>query len=352
MSKKQFHRVKGFTLVELLVVIAIIGILIGMLLPAVQQVREAARRSQCQNQMRQMSLAMINYESANQHFPAGVEGMPSGPGVTDTQILLGKGFNWSTIILPFMEQNAIFDQLSSVSDSFTVPRSFDPSITPRVYLENQTLPVFICPSCPLEQINTVRGGMDSLEQGGNFAGKSNYVGVVGPKLPHDLREIDNASEYTIDGSTQSIATDDLRLDFEFPGILFHNSDVTFGDITDGSSNTFLVGERDGADGETPSGQSFTRGAGLWCGTRRVHWLNSSLGPTDGRVGYNLNSAYVDSGAGITRDQQQWVPFSSSHPGGANFGRADGSVTFVPDSISADAYEFAGTRNGGEVNVEF
>jgi prepilin-type N-terminal cleavage/methylation domain-containing protein len=85
MSKKQFQLAKGFTLVELLVVIAIIGILIGMLLPAVQQVREAARRSQCQNQMRQMSLAMINYESANQHFPAGVEGMPSGPGVTDTQ---------------------------------------------------------------------------------------------------------------------------------------------------------------------------------------------------------------------------------------------------------------------------
>ena len=346
------HRIKpdrkGFTLVELLVVIAIIGILIGMLLPAVQQVREAARRSQCQNQMRQMALGMLNYESANQHFPAGVEGKPLGDNVDERDNLRGKGFNWSTIILPFIEQNAMFDQLSTTSKNFTDPTSIDDSVTPEIVYENQILPVFICPSCPMDQNNTRRPGMDDRGD----AGKSNYVGVIGPRLPHDLNAISNASEYTIDGSNQPLGSQPEKFNFEFPGILFHNSKIGFGDITDGSSNTFLVGERDGAEGQSPNGTQYTRGAAIWCGTFRVQWLNSSLGPTDGRVGYNLNSAYINSGAGITPSQQTWVPFSSSHSGGANFGRADGSVTFIPDSIGVNAYEFAGTRAGGEVNEKF
>ncbi len=356
MNTQLTSRRRGFTLVELLVVIAIIGILIGMLLPAVQQVREAARRSQCQNQMRQMSLGMLNYESAYQHFPAGVVGQKNTP-VTDPssarQYLAGKGFNWSTIILPFIEQNAMHDQLSAVSEDFKTPRSFDPAVTPTVYLENEILPIFICPSCPMDLINPIRGGMDAREQGEiKVAGKSNYVGVIGPRLPKDLLAIRDSTEFETDGTGEPFATTQDNYDYEFPGVLFHNSKVTFGGLTDGSSNTFLVGERDGAEGEDPNGRRYTRGAGLWCGTRQVQWLNSSLGPTDGRVGYNLNSAYISSGAGIDLFQQTWVPFSSTHPGGANFGRADGSVTFVPDEIDADAYEASGTCDGGEIIDEF
>ena len=110
-TKLSFNKCKGgFTLVELLVVIAIIGILIGMLLPAVQAVREAARRMSCGNQMRQMTLGMLNYESAHQHFPAGMTSRTItqniiDAGMVDEEVFKNHGLNWSCIILPFMEQN-------------------------------------------------------------------------------------------------------------------------------------------------------------------------------------------------------------------------------------------------------
>ena len=121
MNTSRNRRSAAFTLVELLVVIAIIGILIGMLLPAVQQVREAARRTQCANSMRQMSLAMHNYESSNMHFPPGI--LPRNPDqFSALQQLDRHGFNWSAIILPFMEQNAEFEILRSLSDNFNSPK--------------------------------------------------------------------------------------------------------------------------------------------------------------------------------------------------------------------------------------
>ena len=331
----------AFTLVELLVVIAIIGILIGMLLPAVQQVREAARRSQCQNQLKQLSLGMHNYESAFQHFPSGVIG----------DSITSRGFNWGTLILPYIEQKSIHDLLASVSDSFTNFTSRDNSVSPAVNYEQSVLPIFICPSDAVGDLNERRPSMDN--QGP--AAKSNYVGVVGPKLPHDLTNggINNSSFYEIDGSGVPFPDDATKFRYEFPGMLFQNSKVSFADVTDGSSNTFLIGERDSAPGILPNGDEEFRRAAMWCGTRRVGWLNSSLGPTDGNIGYNLNAPYVSSGSdGFNFGQQRWVPFSSTHPGGANFSRADGSVTFVPDGISADAYEFGGTRDGGDIGDEF
>ena len=141
---------KGFTLVELLVVIAIIGILIGMLLPAVQQVRETARRTQCANSMRQLALAMHNYESANSHFPPGIQTIdPSLSCPTD--MMEWQSFNWSAIILPFLEQNSQFDILSRLSENFRRPRWS--GILPDVNGGESTdharteLVLFVCPSC-------------------------------------------------------------------------------------------------------------------------------------------------------------------------------------------------------------
>ena len=164
------HRMKkphnGFTLVELLVVIAIIGILIGMLLPAVQAVREAARRISCANNMRQMSLAMLNYESANQRFPPGMTADQSY--LTDADLSFAAaielpGVGWSCIILPFIEQENQFDNVSTLSNGLRD--------TTAAFNSNEgknVLPSFICPSCPMAEINPERFGANA---------KSNYVGM-------------------------------------------------------------------------------------------------------------------------------------------------------------------------------
>ena len=293
---------------------------------------------------------MHNYESAFQHFPSGVQGDLEDKRTLEYEDYLeGGGFSWGTFILPYIEQNAQYDLLASVSDRFSTPNAIDNSVTPVADYEENVLPIFTCPSCPMEEINPRRPSLD-----GPRAAKSNYVGVVGPKLPDDLDRITDSSVYVTDGSGKPFNSGgDLwegRFNFKFPGMLFHNSEVSFGDVTDGSSNTFLLGERDGAPGVLPNGTELVRCASIWCGTKRVAWLNCAMGPTDGNIGYNLNAPYVSSGAGagFRSGQQQWVPFTSSHSGGANFSRADGSVTFVPDGIGADAYEAAGTRNGDEI----
>ena len=338
---------KGFTLVELLVVIAIIGILIGMLLPAVQQVREAARRTQCANSMRQLALAMHNYESANSHFPPGIQSIdpsliPVDPSLDAGDVLFRHGFNWSAIILPFVEQQSQFQILGRLSEKFSRPKWWGvlPDINGGAFTDHAAteLGLFVCPSCPMDPINNKRAG-------GRHA-KSNYVGVVGPKMEEgDLDVWNNYSQFTLDRDEQ-INTPEQRIRLEFPGILFFNSNITFGEIPDGTSNTFLLGERDGAVlGTGSNGQEYQRAASTWCGADRSAWLNTCLGPTSGQPRWTLNSA--DFGF-----WEQWVPFSSSHPGGANFGRADGSVTYVTDEIDGDAFEQAGTRAGGEVVSQF
>ena len=125
---------------------------------------------------------------------------------------------------------------------------------------------------------------------------------------------------------------------QFPGILYVNSEVGFGDITDGTTNTFVVGERDGA----PLSPQFTRAASTWCGANKAQWMNQVLGPTTSNPQHTLNSTDA---SGVS---SQWYAFSSLHPGGANFGRADGSVEFVSDTIDGDVYEAMGTKAGGEV----
>ena len=299
---------KGFTLVELLVVIAIIGILIGMLLPAVQQVRAAARRSACSNNLKQMSLGMLNYESAHQHFPAGI-----ASGISDDSAQPGLCFG--TIILPFIEQNATYNAIQQLSSNFEVP-TLDYIDANGVNHASTVISTFLCPSCPMGDFQTRRLDVNVTQHA-----KSNYVGVYG--------------NTRVSSTAQSIG--------KLPGILHYNSAVPFGEITDGSSNTFLIGERDGAPmGEGTDGISRIRGASVWCSSRRARWLDTCLGPADDNAEYVINSA------ANFHNRHQWNAFTSSHEGGVQFGRADGSVEFIADSIDGIAYEARATKSGGEV----
>jgi len=179
----------GFTLVELLVVIAIIGILIGMLLPAVQSVREAARRTQCLNNTRQLAMAALNYESANRHFPPGV--------VDDDDNLQDAMRNGWVDMLPFFEQNTVYDQYDLNSD-WKSPTNRE--------LAKINIPVFRCPS-----------NSPDFRQFGDFEGAScDYAMCKGPS--------------------------GALLETTPVGVFGVNSKVSFSSITDGSSNTFMLGE--------------------------------------------------------------------------------------------------------------
>lgn len=181
----------GFTLVELLVVIAIIGILIGMLLPAVQSVREAARRTQCMNNIRQLSLAALNYESAHMHFPSGV--------IDDDDNLQDAVRNGWVDMLPFFDQGNLYQQYDLDSD-WKSPVNIE--------LAKAAIPTFRCPS-----------SIGDIDQFGGFeASISDYAMSKGP-------------------SAALVRNNRFQA-----GVFDINSETTFGAITDGSSNVFLIGE--------------------------------------------------------------------------------------------------------------
>jgi prepilin-type N-terminal cleavage/methylation domain-containing protein/prepilin-type processing-associated H-X9-DG protein len=271
----------AFTLIELLVVIAIIGILIALLLPAVQMAREAARRMQCSNKLKQIGLALHNYESTYKSFP---------PGTIDYGVPQSQEWGWAVFLLPFLEQPALHEQLAPNNRRFF--ELLDDSVDRR--LCQVPLSVFRCPSDRsaelLEGTDQPRY-LDGVAQvGTNFYGAvSNYIGVTG---------------------FWAIGVDPAN------GVFGANSEVTFHDIVDGTSNTFAVGERD-----------FYCAAGLWAGVRDARG-HGPLGADYvlGRVSYKMNAVKNVGNPSCCQ------AFSSPHPGGAHFAMCDGAVRFINENI--------------------
>jgi len=239
---------RAFTLIELLVVIAIIAVLIGLLLPAVQKVREAAARTTCSNNLHQFGLAMQNYQDVNHAFPPAFA-KPSN-------------YGWSVWLLPYVEQQNLFNSLNPYGTVLTLNAN-----------TTLKLSVFLCPSDPGGNINNWFG---------NYA-KSNYV----------------VSEQVSDGG----------------------SAIPISTITDGTSNTIMIGERD----------MQKQVAAVWPGRDTADSVLSGVESVIGRPTWPINTPF----AGLPDANCTRFAWSSYHPGGANFVFCDGSVHFLLNSLADD-----------------
>ena len=278
---------RGFTLIELLVVIAIIGVLVGLLLPAVQQAREAARRTSCVNNMKQLGLAIHNYKDVNKVLPAGWT-KPADL----TNFPNGNFWGWGAFVLPFTEDASLYDQIDF--DREWVKGTANPNAG----ISETPLAGRCCPSDTMGLLNSKE----------NNNGKSNYLGSFGNKPI-------NTANFTTTANR---------------GVFTENSALRFRDITDGTSKTILLGER---VGDRSSG-------GLWVGGRNIPWRPYTVvgrgpgGPTE--VWNTVNGT------------NNWTLSVSNHPGGANVALVDGSVAFLNDSINLTAYRYMIQINDGQV----
>ena len=323
MNRQSIRR--GFTLIELLVVIAIIAVLISLLLPAVQAAREAARRIQCVNNLKQIGLALHNYHDAIGTFPMGYAArVKFVNGATDTT----PGWGWATMILPQIEQSPTYNAVNFVlaveaAQNSTVIRT--------------SMSAYLCPS------DITTGPFPVLD--GTTPG--NAIATMTP------------SSYAASvGNDLTDATTGLNYDGVGNGVIFRNSGIRLAGITDGSSQTIMVGERawgnvHGVWAGVVSNGTTRRGAMNRCPLTGA-LFNSA--PTLVQAHGHLLNTDTDGDGGLD-------DFSSPHPGGANFSFADGSVRFLKTVLRDSGSNGSGgtiysptslilqaltTRNGGEV----
>ena len=355
MKMRRLRKRLGFTLIELLVVIAIIAILIALLLPAVQQAREAARRTQCKNNMKQLALALHNYHDVFLTFPplfvAGQTGGP-GDGSFDNRWLLSP----STALLPYFEQSALSAQIEGDKATPTqAPHPWDANYAPW----RQNLAALLCPS-------------DSLAP--SATGKSNYRYSTG-RYNHRMRQIHDRHTW---GGT--------RVD----GIFGVAEAASIRDILDGTSNTILLGERAqgrSARDEVISGAGLNpamddaAGGGVTAGNIQlmISQCQATVDPNDnqryaadtfftgefaggrwadGRTYFSsIQTAIPPNGVSCIQDagwdgSYTLMTATSRHTGGAQFALCDGSVRFVSENVDQGTYQSLGSAGGGEVIGEY
>ena len=334
---------KAFTLVELLVVIAIIGILIGMLLPAVQSVREAARQSSCKNNIRQLALGCLGYEAAHERFPTGC--------------VMGQGAGWSAYILSYIEQDNLSNQID-LTDTSRAPSGAGNASNwtngPNEAACATFITLFRCPSDPVP---------DHIDSGG-FAGitqrvPSSYLGVGSGTT-------DNHSDFYFSSSRTKNEVKAARSGMLVPnqnagyfGDFRLKSIVTFSDCSDGSSNTLLVGE---SVFDTSEFMGTSKGIDHWyIGSYQIDFnieMSEFLAST--KIPLNLYHDYRDErlatlSSGARRDlfKEMSFGFASWHAGdGVNFSFADGSTRYLSKSIDPKVYENLGNREDGNPTNSF
>ena len=365
-------RRKGFTLVELLVVIAIIGILIGMLLPAVQQVREAARRTSCSNKLRQLGLAVQNFSSSyDEELPMLGEA--------------GEGGHWTGFILPYVEQNNMMDALSFGQVNWAASAAVNDAnfqSTNAVYRQiaacEQPVDLFRCPSTNApEQVFDASCYIPPWFVAARAP--ANYLGVVTGIQPVDWKPSwgwGTTTRGTWGSGNPTLHHSELDGMFVTrpPGPNGNGNRianggmggaVTFANITDGLSNTLMIGEAEpdpelasvGAIRETPN----TGRKDHWAigGDDFDNWEGTDWSEQGGStaVAINFPRPAETFPSPIAMDgSMEWgayeVSFGSNHSGGAQFCRGDASVEFIRDNIDATTYSNLGSRADGQVIADF
>ncbi|MFO0941928.1 MAG: DUF1559 domain-containing protein [Pirellulales bacterium] len=309
----------AFTLVELLVVIAIIGILVGLLLPAVQAAREAARRTQNSNNLKQIGLAMFNYESALKQFPSGYISDPRTGIVSSDSLDAAPGWAWGALLLPYLEQNALADSLD-----YRLPAWHSKNLA----FSQTLLPVFINPGAP-----NYEGPVSMKNSSGTELtklGRSHYVGNAGNDSPWNYRPA---------------PTDWSRY---ANGPFYRNSKVKPRDVVDGLSNTVFVGEHTTISEKTwaavypdaiccpinPQRYPFSP-----CDYASTHVLVHS-GPS-----FDAPSIIHPPSFPTCHVEQMYAPWAG---GGGFVLLGDGSVRYVPTTVNVDVWAGMCTISGGEV----
>ncbi len=332
MSKTRRH---GFTLIELLVVIAIIAVLIALLLPAVQQAREAARRTQCRNNLKQLGLALHNYHDAANSFPIGSR-YGTGPETHNS------GCNWRVSILPYMDQAPLYNKLNFNGAYFG---GYGPSYVANggnEILLGLNVPGFLCPSSTADPFHP--GGTPDFSNSSK-ALVIHYVGITGA-----YRDSTSTPAPICQTSTRGMmcANGSLRV----------NQATNLRDLTDGASNTIIVAEQSGVVGSTSPVPISSNYGGGWTGCFVSYtvagWPSGTpnvfaTGVTTVRFAPNTKTATANASS---QPYETNTILNSFHVGGVNVMTADGAVRFVSDSVDISTLLTVCGRNDGLVAGEF
>jgi prepilin-type N-terminal cleavage/methylation domain-containing protein len=350
-------RPAAFTLVELLVVIAIIGVLVALLLPAIQAAREAARRSQCMNNLKQIGLGMLNYESSKKTFPPG-QFKPAGLSVK-------RALAWPVWHLPYIEQQNVFDRID-MKVSVTQAPNNQPDLSGPT---NAVIDTYLCPSVSRRQLYRGQDGRltglpepgSQGDHNGNGLACIDYMGIPGP----DEGIINKTSGMAYDKEEGNFLAYKpgrgilMRLDANptpCPGATPTCSApvVKMKHIIDGTTYTMMVAESSGRGAEeqincngenTPMTDEFS---GAWASEKNVSRVKLDPDPA---VGKQYCGQWVSAVNPPEKFQFAYEEFFSDHPGGLQTLRCDGSVQYLRDDTARDVYFALCTRDGGELVVE-
>lgn len=326
------ERRRGFTLVELLVVIAIIGVMVGLLLPAVQAAREAARRMQCSNNLRQMGLALHNYHDAYNAFPIGSR---SHPTIVPRN---SHGTNWRTSILPYLEQAPLFDQLNFETGSFAgVGTSFNNG---NEVLSGLMVNVYKCPSSTIGPFETDQGTSNPQR-----SMMHEYVGVAG--------------SYPDPGGRGNVCKQSVRGMVCRNGLMLANENKGLRHAVDGTSNTIVIAEQSGLVDKMPIRANYNGG---WTGTSAdpghpVYTVSDV--PTNHNfyhTGLSVIRWAINAPTSVANSSNQCymtnTVINSLHPGGIQVALGDGSVRFLSESLDMETLRRLGAGDDGMTISEF